>query len=424
MQRLTAALLVACVAPALAQDTGKLFDRLVSKDDAEAQAAHSELVALGEAVVPELERRLGKKPPERVAARLRAVLAAIQVGDLEALLTPRLELPGSAAIPAVISPDGKHVAYVARILGDNERTFEYRVATLSADGALKVKTLHACTEGTRDDYVVPSLRPGCWSPDSRYLGYMELGAGGPKQVVTGYLDVKSGEATVLGEGEREMHLSVRFHPKGGQVAWLKLIEDGNGVIGNVQLRELKSGATRALELPEGFAPVDLRYLEDGRALVLGMQFPQRDANAGPQRPVGRLCLVSADEKTVTLGKQEVVPDDFFWDGPPLLLHAPGGDAVLCESRNPETGRKRPSQVWRLGLKDADTKLLIAESSWTPVGMFDTQRASVWAHDRSSAGVLNVETGEVTPFEHKRLLLHRRGERAVLLDMETRKLWIN
>jgi len=424
MQRFVAALLVACVAPALAQDTGKLFERLASKDDAEAQAAHGELVALGEALVPELERRLGKQPPERIAARLRAVLGAIQGGGLEALLTPRLELPDSAAIPAVISPDGKHVAYVARILGDNTRSFEFRVATLTADGKLKTKTLHACSEGTRDDFVMPALHPGCWSPDSRLLGYMEVGGGGPKQVVAGYLDLESGEATVLGEGEREFHLGTRFHPQGGKVAWLKLSEDGRNLYsGNLQVRELKSGATRALELPEGFAPVDLRYLEDGRALVLGMQFPE-GPNPARQRPVGRLCMISADEKTTTLGKQEVVPDDYFWDGPPLLLHAPGGGTVLCESRNPETGRKRPSQVWRLGLKDADSKLLIAESSWTPVGLFDTRRASVWAHDRSSAGVLDLDTGEVTPFAHKRLLLHRRGGRAVILDMETRKLWIN
>ncbi|MEZ6187531.1 MAG: hypothetical protein R3F62_21295 [Planctomycetota bacterium] len=424
MHRPSVALLVCCVAPALAQAPGELFERLASKDEAEAQAAHAALVAQGEALVPELERRLEKKPPERIAARLRAVLSAIHSGGLDALLTPRFELPDSAKLPAALSPDGTRVLYAAREIdpASLERSFEYRVATVGDDG-LKLETVLRCAPGTRDDYLVPALRPGCWSPDGRLVGYTDGGAEGSRELIAGYVDVESGKATTLGSAPGVAHFAVRFDPRGERVAWI--VVDPTTLSGAVQVRELKSGATSTLALPEGGCPIDLSYLEDGRALVLVMRLP--DANLqgnGRQRPQAQVCLVSADGKTHTAVEQAVTPDDYFWDGPPVLLRTPQGERAFLEARDPSLGQKRPSLLWSFVPAKGEAKVLLSGCTWTPVGVIDGRRLSVIAHDGSSAGVLDVGSGEVTPLPHTRVLLDRRGERAVLLDLETRRLWVN
>jgi len=116
------------------------------------------------------------------------------------------------------------------------------------------------------------------------------------------------------------------------------------------------------------------------------------------------------------------PDEFVWDEYPLML-VPTQERALIESRNAD-GLKHPSRLFEVELASGASKELVAESAWSPVAVIDAKRVSVLEQDGQRAGVLELETGEVTAFEHGRVLVHRRGERAVLYDRVTRCLWVN
>ncbi len=347
-----------------------------------------------------------------VAAILLSVLPSFRPSVLHAQ-TPKFEdvLSLQSAGGAVISPDGKHVAYTVRATEWKENRYDTEI-WLSRDGGKPVQL----TRTPKGNSTTPR-----WSPDSRWIGFM-ADRGSKQQVFL--ISALGGEAVQLSRA-KEGVTNFRWSPDGKSIAFASpepesqamkdrkekygefAVEDGDWVQTHLWVTGVDPD-----RLADGDSATATRLTEDAAFTVGGFAWSPDgtriafDHNINPlitSGPTADISIVTVASKAVTpLVRTPGSDQGPVWspDGESLLFSSAGGDTTSNFYRNnqilriPATGG--PSR--RLGAAFDEQ---IFGVSWTPAGVYFTAFAKTRRHvyrlDPSSGAVTRAAESPLDVF---------------------------